>query len=133
MENSILTSVKKNLGIDASYTVFDLDIITLINSAFSTLNQIGIGPENGYTIEDATAMWTSFIGTNALLNSVKTYVHLKVRIVFDPPSTSYLVDAYRKQIEEFEWRLNTVREGTDWESPEPVLVLEGSILDGGSP
>ena len=133
MENSILKGVKKILGIDDSYTAFDFDILIHINSAFSTLNQIGIGPENGYAIEDDTAMWTSFIGTDPLLSSVKTYVYLKVRVVFDPPQTSYLVDALGSQIKELEWRLNTLREMTEWESPIPEPVLEDAILDGGAP
>ena len=133
MENSILKSVKKILGIDASLTVFDFDILTHINSAFSTLNQIGIGPENGYAIEDDSALWTSFVGTDPLLSSVKTYVCLKVRIIFDPPQTSYLVDALNAQIRELEWRLNTLREMTLWTSPEEDPVIIDLVLDGGSP
>src|SRR5436190_23581885 len=105
METSILTSVKKNLGIDAAYTVFDHDILTYINGTFSTLTQLGVGPVTGYAIEDETPTWSDFIeDDDPRYNSVKTYVTLKVRMLFDPPATSYLLDAMTKQIEELEWR-----------------------------
>lgn len=118
LEASILNSVKKVLGIDVSYTAFDQDILININSVFSTLNQLGIGPENGYFIEDDSAEWTAFLEDDPRLNSVKTYVYLKVRLLFDPPQTSYLVDAWTKQTLEYEWRLNTYRESTEWVSPD---------------
>lgn len=133
MIQSILTSTKKNLGLDASYTVFDEDILTHINSAFATLNQLGIGPEDGYAIEDASATWDAFFGENLKYSSIKTYVYLSVKLLFDPPSTSYYVTAIEKQKQELEWRLNVVREQTDWVDPEPEPVLEVSILDGGTP
>lgn len=123
MENSILTSTKKNLGIAADYTAFDLDIITFINGAFSTLTQLGVGPIGGFAIADDTAEWADFIGDDAQYNSVKTYVHLRVRLLFDPPTTAYLTDAFNKQIEELEWRLNVHREETGWVDPDPEPVL----------
>src|SRR3954466_15938502 len=99
MEQSILTSTKKILGIDEAYTAFDLDIITHINSAFSTLTQLGIGPSQGFMIEDATAEWNEFIpDSDFQYNSVKSYVFLRVRQIFDPPSTSYLIAAFNEQI-----------------------------------
>lgn len=110
MEKSILKSTKKILGIDAEYTAFDLDILTHINSAFSVLNQLGIGPANGFMIEDDQITWDAFFGTDPRLNLIKTYVYLKVRMLFDPPNTSYLIDAQNKQIQEYEWRLNAFRE-----------------------
>jgi hypothetical protein len=119
MESSILKSTKKILGIDDTYAVFDLDIITHINSAFSTLHQLGLGPDEGFMIEDATPVWDDFLNGDNRLNSVKTYVFLKVRSLFDPPSTSYLVEAMNKQITELEWRLNVVREGDSWTDPDP--------------
>lgn len=127
MENRILVSVKKLLGLDEAYPAFDLDIMTHINSVFSTLNQLGIGPDAGFMIEDATATWDTFLadidGTpDPKLNSVKTYMHLRVRLVFDPPQTSYLVDAYKEQIREIEWRLNVKREGEKWTDPDPAPV-----------
>ena len=131
MITSILTSVKKTLNLDVSYTAFDEDIIMHINSTFSTLEQLGVGPEGGFSITDATAVWTSFIGTDARLNSVKTYVCSCVRLLFDPPSTSYLITAMEKQKAEFEWRLNVQREEVIWTDPDPEAVGPGSILDGG--
>jgi hypothetical protein len=110
MENSILKSTKKILGIDAEYTAFDLDILTHINSAFSVLNQLGIGPVEGFMIEDDIITWDAFFGPDPRLNLIKTYVYLKVRMLFDPPTTSYLIDAQNKQIQEYEWRLNVFRE-----------------------
>jgi len=129
---SILDSTKKVLGLDSSYTAFDQDVILFINGAFSTLNQLGIGPEGGYSIADNSATWDAFIGTNKKLNSVKTYVYLCVRILFDPPQTGYLMDALTKQKLELEWRLNVVREMTDWVDPTPDIPVN-DILDGGSP
>jgi hypothetical protein len=119
MEQSILTSTKKILGIAEDYTVFDLDIITHINSAFSTLTQLGVGPAVGFMINDATEEWTDFIVEDFQFNSVKSYVFLKVRQLFDPPQTSYLIGAVEKQIQELEWRLNVHREETGWVDPNP--------------
>jgi hypothetical protein len=117
--DSILNSVKKNLGLDESYTAFDADILLYINGVFSTLNQLGIGPEDGFAIEDDSTTWDAFLGTDLKLNSVKTYMYLRVRLLFDPPQTSHHIDAVNKQILELEWRLNTVREMTAWVAPEP--------------
>lgn len=116
---SILSDIKKVLGIEAEYTSFDPDVLMHINTAFSTLNQLGIGPEDGYMIEDDEPTWDAFLGDDLRLNSVKSYVYLRVRLLFDPPATSYLIEAMRKQVEEFEWRLNVYREETAWEDPDP--------------
>ncbi len=110
MESSILTSTKKILGVDANYTAFDLDIITHINSTFSSLNQLGIGPASGFQIEDASAVWEDLAIPQNQLNMVKSYVYLKTRMSFDPPGTSYLIEAMEKQIREQEWRLSSFRE-----------------------
>jgi hypothetical protein len=124
VEQSILTSTKKILGIAEDYTVFDLDIITHINTAFSTLTQLGIGPVEGFMIEDDSEVWTDFIEDDLQFNAVKSYVWLRVRYLFDPPSTSYLITATEKQIQEFEWRLNAHREETGWVDPDPSTNLE---------
>lgn len=121
MEQSILTSTKKILGIAEDYTVFDLDIITHINTAFSTLTQLGVGPVDGFMIEGADEVWDDFIGNDLQLNSVKSYIFLRVRQLFDPPTTSYLIAAYDKQLQELEWRLNTHREDTGWTNPNPPI------------
>jgi hypothetical protein len=123
MENSILASTKKILGLDSTYTAFDLDVLTHINTAFSTLNQLGVGPAEGFYIEDDGPVWDDFLNEvdkTMLHHMVKTYVYLRVRMLFDPPTTSYLIDAMNKQREEFEWRLNIEREGTDWTNPNPI-------------
>lgn len=124
MEQSILTSTKKNLGIGADNTAFDLDIITHINSAFSTLAQLGIGPDDGFMIEDDTAEWSDFMGVDLELNSVKTYVFLKCKLLFDPPALSFVINAMERQIEQLEWRLNTHREETEWVDPDPPVPLD---------
>jgi len=136
MEQSILKSTKKILGIAEDYTVFDLDIITHINSAFSTLTQLGVGPVEGFIIEDDTALWTDFIDVDVDFqwNSVKSYVFLRVRMLFDPPQTSYLISASERQIQELEWRLNIHREETDWVDPNPPDywiedIHEGTVVE----
>lgn len=110
MEESILKSTKKILGLAPEYTPFDLDVITHINAAFSVLNQLGIGPEEGFFIEDENDMWDEYLIPPNQLHLVKTYVYLKVRMTFDPPTTSYLIEATNNQIKEYEWRLNVFRE-----------------------
>lgn len=136
MSESILNSTKKILGIDADYTVYDLDVMTFINSAFGTLHQLGIGPVDGFAIIDASSEWVDFLGADKRLNAVKQYVFLKVKLMFDPPDTGYLVSAYEKQILEHEWRLNVVREGDAWVDPNPPSLPEdpdNPDLDGGIP
>jgi hypothetical protein len=134
MSDSILTSIKKNLGVPEDYEVFDPDIILYINSAFATLNELGVGPAEGFMIEDKAAVWTTYLGTDPRLNSVKTYIQLRVRMLFDPPQTSYLVEAMKEQILQHEWRLNVVMEHTIWTDPDPDdLSTSGQVLDGGAP
>lgn len=121
-EDSILISTKKILGIDAAYTAFDIDIIIHINTMLSVLNQLGIGPEGGFLIEDDSATWDDFLGADPLLNEVKTYVYLRVRILFDPPTTSFLLNAMKEQYQELEWRLSIKREGDAWTPPQAGLL-----------
>lgn len=108
--DSILNGTKKILGMDSDYTAFDFDVITHINAAFSTLNQLGVGPVDGFFISDSQDNWEDFVVPANQLNLVKTYVYLKVRYLFDPPTTSFHLDAMDKQIKEYEWRLNVFRE-----------------------
>ena len=124
MEQSILTSTKKILGVADDYTVFDLDIITHINAAFSILNQMGIGPDAGFMIEDSRPKWSDYTAPQNQLMLIKTYLYLKVRILFDPPGTSFLIIAYEKQIEEYETRLHYLREDTI-PLPTPVVDVDG--------
>lgn len=106
---SILTSIKSLLGVQADYTHFDDQIIMHINSAFMTLNQIGVGHETCFKITGSTETWTDFLGDSADFEAVKTYIYLKVRLVFDPPAGS-LLEAMNKVANELEWRLNTQAE-----------------------
>lgn len=117
MSGSILNTTKKILGLAEDYTVFDLDIIIHINSVLNVVTQLGIGPEDGFMIEDATATWEDFLGSDKRMNAVKTYVYLRVRLLFDPPTTSYLINAMESQCRELEWRLNVTREGEQWLNP----------------
>lgn len=105
MGENILSSIKTLLGIQETDFNFDDEIIMSINSVFMTLNQLGVGPTTVFKIVDESATWASFFGTRVDLESVKSYVYLKVRMLFDPPQNSFLVDAIEKQIAEFEWRL----------------------------
>lgn len=108
---SILTSIKKLLGITEDYTHFDTDIIIHINSVFMILNQLGIGPANGFSISDKFATWTDFLPEdNKNLEAVKTYMHLKVKMIFDPPMSSAVMEAMKLMISELEWRLNVEAE-----------------------
>lgn len=124
MENSILISTKKILGVAAEYTVFDEDILICINSALSDLAQIGIGPKMGFMIDDDSSTWTDFIGDDPQLSSVKTFVYLRTRMLFDPPATSFAIEAMNKQIEEHIWRLSTHRE-SNVISTLPTRLREG--------
>lgn len=104
--DSILTSIKKLLGITEEYEHFDADIVMHINSAFSVLTQLGVGPENGFSIEDSGADWSGFLNDNRRLEFIKTYVYLKVKLGFDPPVSSAAIEAINRQISELEWRIN---------------------------
>lgn len=124
MEDSILTSTKKLLGLEEDNEDFDTDIITHINSAFVRLNTLGLGPALGFMIEDKTEVWdTYFAGqviTGANLNDVKTYVYISVKLRFDPPTLSYHLDALKEQKLELEVLLNMRREEATWIDPDLV-------------
>lgn len=134
MSDSILTSTKKVLGVAEDYIAFDPDFILYINGVFSTLNQLGIGPSDGFMIEDKADTWDTFIGDDIRFNSVKNYMCLRVRLLFDPPATSFVLAAVQEQIKELEWRLNTQREDLAWVDPNPVPALicppESDPVDG---
>lgn len=103
---SILTSIKKLIGITEECTDFDIDIIMHINSVLSILCQIGVGPSEGFSIEDSSATWDEFIESNSKLEMVKSYVYLKVRMMFDPPINGAVMEAMKRNIDELEWRMN---------------------------
>lgn len=103
---SILTSIKKLLGITEDYEHFDPDIIMHINSVFMILTQLGVGPEDGFAINNKETTWSEFTNDDKKIEAVKTYVYMKVKLLFDPPTSSSVVEAMNRSISEFEWRLN---------------------------
>lgn len=131
MITSILDSTKKSLNLAADYTAFDEDIIMHINSVFSTLCQLGVGPEVGFMIEDKDTTWDAFLGSDPRWNAVKSYVFLRVKLLFDPPATGFGTEAMKEQIKELEWRLNVQREDSEWVNPDPRAVLYQGVVDGG--
>ena len=120
MEN-ILDSIKKLLGIDEMDLNFDQELIMHINSVFMVLNQLGVGPVGGFKISSNEEVWTDFVGTRLDLESVKSYIYLKVRLLFDPPQNSFLVGSIEKQIEENEWRLQV--------QVEPYALTAAALLE----
>lgn len=103
---SILTSIKKLLGITEEYEHFDADLIMHINSVFMILTQLGVGPPEGFVIEDELATWDDFIPRGQNIEMVKSYMHLRVKLLFDPPLQSAVMESMNRMIKEFEWRLN---------------------------
>ena len=108
--DSVLTSIKKLLGIADEYEHFDADLIIHINSVFSILTQLGVGSSKGFMIEDKSATWKDFISDKSKYMLVKSYMHLKVKLLFDPPLSSAVLECYKTQISEYEWRLNVAAE-----------------------
>lgn len=102
---SILDSVKKTLGLAPDYTTFDLDIVLFINSAFGSLQQLGVGPDDGFIIQDNTTLWSQYISAVTYLGMVQSYIFMSVRLAFDPPPTSFAIDAIQKQTVELGWRI----------------------------
>lgn len=104
--DSILTSVKKMLGLPAEYTPFDPDLIMHINTVFFILNQIGIGPKETFSISDASTTWDEFtVANRTKIESIKTYMAARVKLIFDPPQQTTLKEASEKVVDELEWRL----------------------------
>lgn len=106
IQNSILDDIKQLLGPSIEDTQFDIDIIIHINTALSILTQLGVGPNAGFSIRDRTAVWSDFIPEGMNLESIKTYVFMKVKIVFDPPLNASVLNAMQDSIKELEWRIN---------------------------
>lgn len=141
MDTSILRNTRKVLGIGVNDTSFDLDVILHINSAFSILTQIGVGPPEGFMIIDETAQWedfiVGFIEFAPYLAQVKICVYLRVRLAFDPPQMGFLLKALEEQIAEHEKRLSNAREAVQWVDPNPLDLPESqlgdpAIIDGGA-
>ena len=110
--DSILTSIKKLLGITEEYTHFDNDLIMHINSVLMILTQMGVGPPEGFMIEDDSETWDEFVDEESNLAAVKSYIHLKVKLLFDPPTSSAVMESMNRMITELEWRLNVAAESS---------------------
>lgn len=109
-DQSILMSIKKLLNVDEEDPAFDTDIGMLINAEFMTLHQLGIGPDDGFSIHEADTKWTDFSDDPTLIESVKAYIYMKVRMIFDPPASSVVADAFNARIHELEFRMNVQAE-----------------------
>lgn len=107
---SILTSIKKLLGITEEYKHFDADLIMHINTVFLVLTQLGVGPSEGFMIEDDSAFWEDFLEDPTQMQAVKSYMYLKVKLLFDPPLSSAAMESMNRMIAEYEWRLNVAAE-----------------------
>lgn len=112
-QHSILNDIKKLLGIASDYTQFDTDLILHINSVFMVLNQLGIGPAEGFRITSDEETWDQYISNDDNLDAIKTYMHLKVKVVFDPPLNASVMESHKQMISELEWRLNVQHEEED--------------------
>lgn len=139
MDDSILTSIKAALGLPADYTPYDVELVFHINSVLSNLHQLGVGPEPGFAITDASDTWSDLLETDIKLNNVKSYIFMKVKLVFDSASMSqHLISAYTKMIDEETWRIQVA---ADPMIPQLVPVLDPDtvdtddefIIDGGTP
>lgn len=115
MDKSILTSIKKLLGIAEACTDFDADIIMHINTVFLILNELGVGPDKVFSIEDAKDTWSKFLEDDTNLEAIKTYIYLKVKLLFDPPLSAAVKEAVQDNVNELEWRLNVHAESSEEE------------------
>lgn len=127
--DSILVSIKKMLGLDDDYTPFDTDVLIHINTAFMTLCQMGIGPKEGFAVTDDSQTWDDFLTNKVMLGGVKTWVYLQVKMLFDPPANSFVMDAYKTQAEQILWRLNVQAESVE---RMPFMREEG-LVRGANP
>lgn len=124
VSESILASIKKMLGIDDTYDAFDIDVIVGINTALMSLQQIGVGPEDGLSISDRSAVWSSLHTNEKKTEAAKMYIYLKVKLSFDPPTSGFVVDAINKQLDELAWRLQVQ---TDIPIEDSVVEEEGVV------
>lgn len=122
MNDSILTSIKKMLGLTEEYEHFDPDITMHINAVLMTLTQIGVGPSDGFRITDKTQLWSDFIDETRsnILGSIQSYIHHKVKLMFDPPQNSFTIESMNRIINELEWRLNVAVDNTSPNIDEPL-------------
>lgn len=130
VENSILLTIKKMLGLTPEYEVFDQEIMVHINSVFSTLAQLGTSPGTGFRISGKEDTWESFLGSNEDLEFIKDYIYLKVKVLFDPPTSSFVLDSINNQIKELEWRINVQVDRADpYEVESPSTILSNDEVE----
>ena len=129
MVASILYSIKKLIGVDINYNVFDDELVMYINGSFNTLFQLGVGPLEGFTISGPIQTWSQLTNDDKLLECLRTYVYLKTRLVFDPPATSFGIEAFEKQAQEWEWRICAYADGSFTDPNTPPLP---EFIDGGN-
>lgn len=130
--DSILITIKKMLGIDAEDDSFDMDIIVIINSIIPILTQMGIGPSKGYVVLSQENLWSDYLKDNIVnLESIKTYIFLKTKLVFDPPANSTMIEAYNKMISELEWRMMLNVETNNLNYEEDQIEVKGDKEDAG--
>jgi hypothetical protein len=126
MSQSILTSIKITLGLPEAHTAYDQELLIHINSAIGTLTQLGVGPSIGYTVATAEEIWSDWLGPeDPQLNPVKTYIHLRVKMIFDPPDIGFVITAMKEQIKELEWRLNVLVDNEI--PPKEVVILDANV------
>ena len=137
LENSILRTIKKMLGLDLDYEAFNTDVITHINTALMTLQQLGVGPENGMFITGLSESWSDFFPSDAMLEAAKSYIYYQCRMVFDPPQSAHAMDSLQKQSDMLEWRLREQARFYEakhgkyvWRHPDPIPdTVETSVSD----
>ena len=122
MSDSILTSIKKMLGITSEYDYFDADLIMCINSVLSILTQLGVGPKTGFSIHNTEEIWHDLLGEDGRLEMIKNYIHLRVKILFDPPQNASLAKVFEDEAKELEWRIMIAAE----QAPEDLELLPNS-------
>lgn len=125
-QDSILQSIKKALGVEPEYDVFDDELQMHINSALSNLNQLGVGPGDGFRISGPDDKWSDLLGESPKLDNARAYVFIKTKLIFDPPTTPHLINAYEEQMKEHEFRLTITAD-------EMMAVPLPGVLDGGVP
>lgn len=128
LEQSILKSTKKALGVDTEDPSFDQELIMHINSVFTDLVQLGVGPVRGFAIQSDAETWDTFLGDDLNLNHVQTYMYFRLRLIFDPPPTSFAIAAMEKQARELEFRLNVHSEETRWVDPRPPVLVDEELF-----
>lgn len=133
ISNSILNTIKKLIGIDTDYNVFDMDIIVSINSSFMILNQLGIGPDKPFSIKGSDETWKDFFGDEEVFELAKSYIYLRTKLLFDPPSSGVLHEAVERQISEFEWRMHVQADYNDstsgGDSPDKGSIDHSTLIN----